>query len=122
MPPGRYLTPFPNAERLKESGKDFRPPIEISTEVFDEPIEIDDREAFTRELKRIAKLFGADLVGICEHDERWLYTSRVDTRDFSEADNALPDEITHVIVLGHSMDRDLVDTYPFCIGRGFDGP
>ena len=111
------------SERGAAEGKreGFQAPIEIGTEVFDEPIEIDDHEAFTRELKRIAKLFGADLVGICEHDERWLYTSRVDTRDFSEADNALPDEITHVIVLGHSMDRDLVDTYPSALAGASTG-
>ena len=90
----------------------FQAPIEISTPVAGERLDIADPAEFTRELKQIAKLFGADLVGICEHDERWLYSARVDTRDFSESTNELPDGIGHVIVLGHAMDRKLVDTYP----------
>ena len=27
-------------------------------------------------VKRVATLFGADLVGICAHDQRWVYTQR----------------------------------------------
>ena len=35
-----------------------------------EPWPIDDTVASTRETKRVAKLFGAQLVGICDYDER----------------------------------------------------
>lgn len=102
------------SERAGADGKreGFQAAIELTTQVADEQLEIADPEVFSQEIKEIAKMFGADLVGICEHDERWLYSARVDTRDFSEHENTLPDAITHVIVLGHSMDRQLVDTYP----------
>ena len=111
------------SERGSAEGKreGFQAPLEVATEVFEEQLEISDPNEFTIELKRIAKLFGADLVGICEHDERWLYTTRVDTRDFSEAPNELPENITHVIVLGHSMDRDLVETYPSALAGASTG-
>jgi epoxyqueuosine reductase len=45
-------------------------------------------------------------------DPRWLYSARVDVRNMSKADLGLPEEISHVIVLGHEMDQDLVRTYP----------
>lgn len=45
-------------------------------------------------------------------DERWLYASRIDTRDLSEAPNELPEGMTSVIVLGHEMDAELISTYP----------
>lgn len=99
----------------------FQAPVAIETPVAPDTLEIADPAAFTAEIKAIAKLFGADLVGICEHDERWLYATRVDTRDFSEAPNDLPDGITHVIVLGHEMDPGLVATYPSALGGSATG-
>ena len=43
-----------------------------------------------KEIKRVSKFFGADLCGVTDMDERWLYASRIDTRDLSEAPNELP--------------------------------
>jgi len=73
------------------------------------------------EIKRIASFFGADLCGITEIDHRWLYASRVDTRDMSAAANPLPEGITHVIVLGHQMDPELVATYPSALAGAATG-
>jgi hypothetical protein len=41
------------------------------------------------EIKRIAKLFGADLCAVIGFDERWVHASRFDVREFSEAPNDL---------------------------------
>ncbi|MEZ5791992.1 MAG: hypothetical protein R3D34_14840 [Nitratireductor sp.] len=99
----------------------FQAPVTLDTPVADDRLPVDDPRAMSAEIKRIARFFGADLAGITEHDERWMYKSRVDTRDFSEAENSLPEGITHVIVLGHSMDRDLVDTYPSALAGASTG-
>lgn len=109
--------------RRNDAGKreGFTAPIEIDTPIAADQLEIDDRQAFTDELKGIARLFGASLAGIAEHDPRWVYRARVDVRDFSEAENELPEEITHVIVLGHAMDADLVDTYPSALAGASTG-
>lgn len=90
----------------------FQAPVDTEVPVAEYQLPIEDSAAFTAEIKQIAKLFGADLVAVTDHDERWLYESRVDARDFSAADNELPAGITHTIVLGHAMDKALVDTYP----------
>jgi reductive dehalogenase len=82
---------------------------------------IDDPAAMATEIKRIAKFFGADLCGVTDMDERWLYASRIDTRDLSEAPNDLPEGMTSVIVLGHEMDAELVATYPSALAGAATG-
>ncbi|MFZ1813817.1 MAG: reductive dehalogenase domain-containing protein [Rhizobiaceae bacterium] len=99
----------------------FQAPIEPDTPVAEFREEVGDPQEMADEIKRVARFFGADLAAICELDERWHYTKRVDTRDLSEADNSLPEEITHVIVLGHEMDRGLVETYPSALAGAATG-
>ena len=82
---------------------------------------VDDPAKMSAEIKRIAKFFGADLCGISEMDDRWLYRTRVDTRDLSEAPNDLPGTMTSVIVMGHQMDEDLVATYPSALAGAATG-
>lgn len=90
----------------------FQAPIAQDTPVAPVTADLQDPRTEAAQIKSIARLFGADLVGITEIDERWHYSARVDTRDFSRAPNDLPEGMTHVIVMGHAMNADLVDTYP----------
>lgn len=99
----------------------FQAPIAYDTPVAPDAVEIDDPEKMSAEIKRIAQFFGADLCAITELDTRWLYASRVDTRDMSDAPNPLPEGITHVIVLGHQMDKELVATYPSALAGAATG-
>ena len=73
------------------------------------------------EIKRIAKFFGADLCGITDLDDRWIYTARVDARDMSSVPLELPRGLTSVIVLGHEMDAELVSTYPSALAGAATG-
>ena len=111
------------SDRDVETGKreGFQAPIANDTPVAAERAEIDDPAKMSAEIKRIAAFFGADLCAVTELDERWLYASRVDTRDMSDAPNDLPAGITHVIVLGHQMDEDLVATYPSALAGAATG-
>lgn len=99
----------------------FQAPIASDTPVAEAKAEIDDAALMSDEIKRIAKFFGADLAGITDMDERWLYEKRVDVRDFSEADHDLPEGLTSVIVLGHQMDQELVATYPSALAGAATG-
>jgi len=99
----------------------FQAPINYDTPVAKDKVEIEDPVTESVEIKRLAKLFGADLVGITEIDQRWHYSSRVDTRDFTPAPNELPDDLTYVIVMGHAMDAELVDTYPSALAGASTG-
>ncbi|MCI5095343.1 MAG: 4Fe-4S dicluster domain-containing protein [Rhodobacteraceae bacterium] len=106
------------SEGLREG---FQAPIQPDTPVAKDALEIDDPAKMTAEVKRIAAFFGADLCGVTDLDERWLYTARVDTRDFSEAAHDLPEGMTSVIVLGHEMEQDLVATYPSALAGAATG-
>lgn len=111
------------SNRGNDDGKreGFQAAIDNDTPVAAEQAELGDPADETAEIKRIARLFGADLVGVTEIDERWHYSARVDTRDFSSAPNELPENVTHVIVLGHAMDFDLVSTYPSALAGASTG-
>lgn len=99
----------------------FQAPIANDTPVAPEQVPVDDPAAMSAEVKRIATFFGADLCGITDLDTRWLYETRVDTRDMSAAPNDLPEGLTHVIVLGHEMEEDLVATYPSALAGAATG-
>ncbi len=73
------------------------------------------------EIKRLARFFGADLVGITAIDERWHYTHRPDTNTMTPVEEPLPEGMTHVIVMGHAMDFDLVATYPSALAGASTG-
>ena len=75
----------------------------------------------SREIKRLARFFGADLCGITHIDPRWHYTHRPDTAQMKPVPNALPDGMSHVIVMGHEMDKGLVDTYPSALAGAATG-
>ncbi len=99
----------------------FQAAIQPDTPLASTRFEVSDPAAEADEIKRIARFFGADLVGITDFDERWVYSSRVDVRDFSETDHGLPEGLTSVIVLGHAMDYDLVRTYPSALAGAATG-
>ena len=99
----------------------FQAPIAADTPVASERLDVTDPSAMATEVKHIAKFFGADLCGVTNYDERWLYESRVDTRDMSDATNNLPQGLTSVIVIGHQMEEDLVSTYPSALAGAATG-
>ena len=99
----------------------FQAPISYDTPVAPVQVDIDDPDGMAAEIKRVSKFFGADLCGITDLDERWLYASRVDTRDMSETNLDLPEGLPHVIVLGHEMDAELVATYPSALAGAATG-
>jgi hypothetical protein len=74
-----------------------------------------------REIKRLARFFGADLCGITHIDPRWHYSQRPDTRTMKPVPKVLPDGLTHVIVMGHEMDKTLVDTYQSALAGAATG-
>lgn len=111
------------SDRSAASGtrEGFQAPIRSDRPIAPDRAEIDDPAQMTREIKRIARFFGADLCGVTDLDPRWLYASRVDTRDMSAVPNDLPEGLTSVIVLGHQMDEDLVATYPSALAGAATG-
>jgi reductive dehalogenase len=85
---------------------------------------IESPEEMSTEIKGLSKLFGADLVGIAEYDERWVYTNAYSRRRQETRPNEDFSGVRHVIVLGHAMDYELLKSYPSAtasaaVGHGY---
>lgn len=109
------------SERSGQDGRreGFQAPIANDTPIAPVKADLQSPQEEAIEIKRIARFFGADLVGITAYDSRWTYASRVDVRDFSAAPNDV--DATSVIVLGHQMDADLTQTYPSALAGAATG-
>ena len=111
------------SDRAAGEGKreGFQAPIEPDRPVAKSKVDLGSPDQEAAQIKRIAKLFGADLVGITAIDERWHYTNRPDVRTMTPVPNELPEGLTHVIVMGHEMQFDLVETYPSALAGAATG-
>jgi reductive dehalogenase len=78
----------------------------------DERREPESPRAMATEIKKVARLFGADLAGVTYHDERWVYSHKYSRASDSEQEMDLPGDLTSVIVICHAMDHDLLETVP----------
>jgi epoxyqueuosine reductase len=99
----------------------FQAPISNDTPVAEEKVEYQNPSDASAEIKKVSQFFGSDLCGITHLDKRWLYSKRVDVRDMSEVELGLPEGLSSVIVLGHQMDKELVQTYPSALGGAATG-
>ena len=68
----------------------FQSAIQNDTGVARNKVIVDDLSKQSAEIKHVAKLFGADLVGITSSDTRWHYSHRVDAKKFEAVSNDLP--------------------------------
>lgn len=93
--------------------------------------DVGDPVANTRNIKKAARFFGADIVGVCEIDQRWLYSHSYEDLTFMPGDEKGESRPQHVdeafcyaIVMGFEMDYRLMQHYPSYIsaaatGRGY---
>ena len=102
------------AERLLEEDRreGFLDYLTAHRDGASEKLEVGSPEQMSREIKKVAKLLGADLTGMTYYDERWVYSHKYSraTEDAKEMD--LPEGMTSVIVVVHEMDHDLLKTVP----------
>lgn len=77
-----------------------------------EPADMGSPDAAAKRIKKTAKIYGADLVGITGYDPRWTYKSKFSGRTQSSKPVEIPEGITNVIVLGKAMQYDLVRMSP----------
>lgn len=79
-----------------------------------EPIEVKDPHMMSADVKKVAKLYGADLVGITDYDERWTYASKFSARGGEPASKPveIPPGLTNCIVFARQMDYETIRTSP----------
>ena len=77
---------------------------------LNKPINIEDPLRMTEKIKKAAKWFGADLVGICEVNPLWIYSiwgeDGVEFIDVAKVGEPLriPESFRYAIVMAHEMD------------------
>ena len=73
------------------------------------------------EMKKVATTLGADLVGITDLDERWLYAERYSRLSEGAKPNDLGEGLLHTIVIGQAMDPGLIATAPSALAGAATG-
>ena len=73
------------------------------------------------EVKRAGRFLGADAIGICEFDERWVYTHNYSRQKLTDKDMDLPEDLTHVVVIVNEMDHQTIQTVPSALSGAATG-
>ena len=90
----------------------FLDPYAVTREGPGTKLPVSSPEEMAREIKYAAKTLGADLVGITDNDERWLYTHAYSRENETEKPQEISTDLENVIVIAQSMDRGLLRTAP----------
>jgi reductive dehalogenase len=75
-------------------------------------LDISDLQKVTRDIKKVAISFGADLVGVCHLDRRWIYSHTFPPLMYGRDQVATPQEVSeeyqYAIVTAYEMDYDML--------------
>ncbi|RMF03897.1 MAG: reductive dehalogenase, partial [Chloroflexi bacterium] len=86
-----------------------------------ERVPVDSPAAMSAEIKHVARVFGADLIGITEADRRWLYTRQYSAQTQQEKPTDLPEDLPHVVVIAQEMSESLIQTVPSALSGAATG-
>ena len=116
----------PNASPLS---KEIRKVIDDSNQALSYPlrvnedtkIDISNIQTITRDVKKAATFFGADLVGICKLDRRWTYSHTCekgigDSEPFVYKNQEIPEEFQYAVVMGFEPDYEMLKHVQTSIG------
>jgi reductive dehalogenase len=90
-------------------------------EGWPEPYPFESAEAAIDNLRRAADSMGAGLLGVCEYDERWIYSARYSEQTKASKPVDVPEDLPRVIVIGEPMDIDLTATVPSALSGSATG-
>ncbi len=74
--------------------------------------DVSDRATLTRDIKNVAVYYGADMVGICKLDQRWIYSHSFDLGSGEHHVQEIPDEFQYAIVMGFGEDYQMLRYAP----------
>jgi len=86
-------------------------------------IDVSDPQTITRNIKKVATYFGADLVGVCRLDRRWVYSHTYERGELSRSAGCemaipgskpqeIPEEFHYAIVMGFEEDYTMIKYSP----------
>lgn len=90
-------------------------------EGWPEPYAFDSPQAATDNLRKAASTIGAGLLGVCEYDERWVYSARYSERTQSSKPVDIPEDLPYIVIIGEPMDQELTATVPSALSGSATG-
>lgn len=84
-------------------------------------LKVTDSAEISRNIKMVAKLFGASHAGICQLDRRWIYSHSFQHTTNEHKVLTVPAEHKYAVVLLFEMDYELIKTSPTWQARGTEG-
>jgi len=93
----------------------------IQTPVAKNKIHLGTKNEASKEIKKIAKAFGAGLVGITKYDSRWEYSNKFSDLSLKSYPPEIPESLKNVIVVALPMDYELVKTVPSALSGSATG-
>ncbi len=112
---------FAELKEADDRREGFLDPLSVLRDASDERAEITSPEDTAAELKQVARVLGADLVGIAARDDRWIYTERYSRAADGAKPNRVDETLDRVIVVGQAMDPSLIATAPSALAGAATG-
>ena len=112
---------FTELKEDQDRREGFSDEFTLQREVAKEKMALGTPEETAIEIKRVAKAFGADLVGITHFDTRWMYVRKFSDMSKREKPQEIPAGLNHVIVVAQAMDYDLIRTVPSALSGAATG-
>ena len=86
--------------------------IMVSLPPEDEKWDVSDALKITRDIKNAATYYGADMVGICKLDKRWIYSHSFDLGSGEHFPQEVPEEFQFTIVMGYEENYEMLRYAP----------
>jgi epoxyqueuosine reductase len=112
---------FAELKEGEDRREGFLDPLSVLRPASDERADVGAPSEAAAELKQVALVLGADLVGIAEADERWLYSERYSRAADGAKPNDMDPGLDRVIVIGQAMDASLISTAPSALAGAATG-
>ena len=84
-------------------------------------LQVHDPVKMSENIKKVALLFRASQVGICELDRNWIYSHSFNVNNLEHKELEVPEEYKYAIVLLFEMDYELLKTSPTWQMAGTEG-
>ncbi len=112
---------FTELKESEDRREGFTDAFTLQRDVASERTLFESPELASREIKRVAKAFGASLVGITDYDERWMYTRKFSDISHTERPNDVPAGLDWVVVTAQQMDHGWIRTVPSALSGAATG-
>jgi reductive dehalogenase len=115
---------FTNSSMIHNRGMftwEMKDPRVTCTTSPDLKFDVQDKSNMSNKIKKVGKFLGADLVGICELNRRWVYSHSFNLKTKEHLPFEVPDEFKYAISIGISMDYKMTKTAPTGISAASTG-